>query len=255
MLDIKTGILDKLKNIPTLNEITGGVGEQMTKLMAKIELPDTLVLHDVLIDGEENQTSQIDLLLIGDKGIYVVEVKTYTDARIYGDAKKQNWYYYRGGQKYEIYSPYKQNQNHIKHLKRFLTKFGEIPYFSILAVLCEDFKVTNLNEDPGKPDTIMLNGLLSLRKAVNKLSAGRPSILSEERRKEISDYIMQYQHVGKEARREHKENVKAITAEKEEVKRQNLCPYCKTALVLRKGKYGDFYGCSNYPRCKYTGKV
>ena len=143
MLDLKTGILDKLKNIPTLNEITGGVGEQMTKFMAKIELPDT----------------------------------------------------------------------------------------------------------------IMLNGLLSLRKAVNKLSAGRPSILGEERRKEISDYIMQYQHVGKEARREHKENVKAITAEKEEVKRQNLCPYCKTALVLRKGKYGDFYGCSNYPKCKYTGKV
>ena len=96
MLDIKTGILDKLKNIPTLNEITGGVGEHMTKFMAKIELTDTLVLHDVLIDGEENQTSQIDLLLIGDKGIYVVEVKTYTDARIYGDAKKQNWYYYRG---------------------------------------------------------------------------------------------------------------------------------------------------------------
>ena len=103
--------------------------------------------------------------------------------------------------------------------------------------------------------SIMLNGLLSLRKAINKLSAGRPSILSEEKRKEISDYIMQYQHVGKEARREHKENVKAITAEKEEVKRKNLCPYCKTPLVLRKGKYGDFYGCSNYPKCRYTGKA
>lgn len=136
-----------------------------------------------------------------------------------------------------------------------MTKFGEIPYFSILAVLCEDFKVTNLNEDPSKPDTIMLNGLLSLRKAVNKLSAGSSSILSEERRKEIFDYIMQYQHVGKEARREHKENMKAITAEKEEVKRQNFCLYCKTALVLRKGKYGDFYGCSNYPKCRYTGKA
>ena len=23
-------------------------------------------------------------------------------------------------------------------------------------------------------------------------------------------------------------------------------------LVLRSGKYGQFYGCSNYPQCKYT---
>ena len=48
MLDLKIGILDKLKNIPTLNEITGGVGEQMTKFMAKIELPDTIMLNGLL---------------------------------------------------------------------------------------------------------------------------------------------------------------------------------------------------------------
>ena len=51
------GILDRLKELPTLNEVTGGVGEQLTKIVAKIEIPDTLVLHDVLIDGAENQTS------------------------------------------------------------------------------------------------------------------------------------------------------------------------------------------------------
>ena len=28
-------------------------------------------------------------------------------------------------------------------------------------------------------------------------------------------------------------------------------PLCSSKLILRKGKYGEFYGCSNYPDCKF----
>ena len=34
-----------------------------------------------------------------------------------------------------------------------------------------------------------------------------------------------------------------------------LCKWCGSELILRKGKYGEFYGCSNYPKCKYTKNV
>lgn len=30
------------------------------------------------------------------------------------------------------------------------------------------------------------------------------------------------------------------------------CPVCGGVLVLRKGKFGMFYGCSGYPACRYT---
>ncbi|WP_456276547.1 topoisomerase DNA-binding C4 zinc finger domain-containing protein [Bacillus sp. AK128] len=30
------------------------------------------------------------------------------------------------------------------------------------------------------------------------------------------------------------------------------CPKCGHALTSRKGKYGTFMGCSNYPKCRYT---
>lgn len=30
------------------------------------------------------------------------------------------------------------------------------------------------------------------------------------------------------------------------------CPLCNNKLILKKGIYGEFYGCSNYPTCKYT---
>ena len=33
---------------------------------------------------------------------------------------------------------------------------------------------------------------------------------------------------------------------------QNICPRCGGKLVLRCGKYGQFYGCANYPKCKFS---
>ncbi len=38
---------------------------------------------------------------------------------------------------------------------------------------------------------------------------------------------------------------------KEAVKTGDDCPLCGSPLVIRKGKYGTFVGCSNYPECKY----
>ena len=33
-----------------------------------------------------------------------------------------------------------------------------------------------------------------------------------------------------------------------------VCPYCNIPLVKRKGSYGEFWSCQNYPKCKYTAK-
>jgi len=30
------------------------------------------------------------------------------------------------------------------------------------------------------------------------------------------------------------------------------CPRCKVLMVARKGRHGDFFGCSNYPECKFS---
>ena len=87
------GLFDILKKLPTLNELTGGFGEGLAKFYTKT-IPGVLVLHDVLIPGAEEYTSQIDLLIVGNRGIYVVEVKTYTDAKVYGDVSKNKWYYF-----------------------------------------------------------------------------------------------------------------------------------------------------------------
>ncbi len=33
---------------------------------------------------------------------------------------------------------------------------------------------------------------------------------------------------------------------------EKVCPKCGSKLVVREGKRGLFYGCSNFPQCKYT---
>lgn len=248
------GLLDKLKNLPTLNEMQGGFGEHLTKLMTNVDLPEVLVLHDVLIDGYGVNTSQIDLLLIGVKGIYVVEVKLYPDARIYGDGKKKQWCYYKGSKKYEIYSPIIQNRNHIKYLKEFLKDFGDVPCFSIIALLCEDFKVDNINDDSSNPNTVILSGLLKLRKGIELIAKGKEEFFTEEQKEVVFNYIKENQYTGKEKRVEHKEKVRDIVEKKQAQAKENLCPKCKSPLVLRQGKFGEFYGCSKFPSCKYTLK-
>ena len=53
----------------------------------------------------------------------------------------------------------------------------------------------------------------------------------------------------------HLRYVKEVVSQKDREISMGYCPRCNGRLVLRKGRYGDFYGCSNYPDCKYTKKI
>ena len=47
-------------------------------------------------------------------------------------------------------------------------------------------------------------------------------------------------------------NGKKITPPKKITKK---CPDCGNELLIRKGFYGEFIGCSNYPKCKHTERI
>lgn len=36
---------------------------------------------------------------------------------------------------------------------------------------------------------------------------------------------------------------------------QEKCLQCNGYLIKKQGEYGDFYGCSNYPKCQYTKNI
>ena len=55
--------------------------------------------------------------------------------------------------------------------------------------------------------------------------------------------------------RKHVNEIKEAKYVKKQKEKSGMCPKCAGALVLRNGKYGKFYGCSNYPKCTYTAPV
>lgn len=156
--------------------------------------------------------------------------------------------------KYDIYSPLLQNKKHIQYLKSFLADFGDIPLFSVVLLIGADFKVNNINRNPENIDTVVCNSLPALTDAIQLLAKDKPTILDETKKQQVFNYIQSNQHIGKDARVAHKKSVQNYKEDLEMYKEKKMCPYCKVPLVLRKGKYGEFYGCRNYPKCKYTLK-
>jgi restriction system protein len=40
-----------------------------------------------------------------------------------------------------------------------------------------------------------------------------------------------------------------------EILKKTMCPKCGADLIIRSGKYGDFYGCDGYPKCNFTMSI
>ena len=51
------------------------------------------------------------------------------------------------------------------------------------------------------------------------------------------------------------ETMPVCDVQKEDKKDEMTCPRCGGRLVLRTGALGDFYGCSKYPRCRFTRNI
>lgn len=51
-----------------------------------------------------------------------------------------------------------------------------------------------------------------------------------------------------------KEKEQPTSVENQYGYRHDVCPFCEGKLVQRKGPYGRFLGCINFPKCKYTRK-
>ena len=89
------------------------------------------VLRNVYVPKDDGTTSEIDLLFITQKGIFVIESKNYS-GWIFGNEKHGFWTAsFPGGQKNKFYNPIKQNKTHIKWLKNYLG--GDITMFSMIV--------------------------------------------------------------------------------------------------------------------------
>ena len=75
---------------------------------------------------------------------------------------------------------------------------------------------------------------------------------SDEELNELYNKINEFKMNPTKTFKEHVEEIK----ETKRVINENICPHCNIPLILRTSRNGkQFYGCSNYPNCKFTKNV
>lgn len=78
--------------------------------------------------------------------------------------------------------------------------------------------------------------------------------LTNEEVQKIKEVLESIEIIEKDFKKEHIHNIHQNITEKQSKERNLICPRCNSELKLRNGEYGKFYGCSSYPKCKFTMK-
>lgn len=250
----------------------GKLGEYMTyKRLKSVEVSGAKFLFNLYIPKEENVTTEIDVLMLHPKGLFVFESKNYS-GWIFGSEHQKNWYQTlpqgKGKSRKEtFYNPIMQNRTHIKYLKVLLGE--EIPMHSIITF---SERCTLKKVDVQSRDIQVINryDVQSTVSAICDQFQGTE--LCESQIQELFDKLYPYTQVNADMKRRHIENIekenKPITVVEQEQTAQTKmeatperkCPRCGGKLVLRTAAKGAtagkrFYGCSNYPKCRFVKDI
>ena len=222
----------------SLPSVKGKIGERRVKkkLQRLADKYEGKLINDVIIPGENDKTSQIDHILISPYGVFVIETKNYA-GRIYGSEKQKEWTQVLayGNTKNKLYNPFLQNDTHIYRLNRILNM--NVDLINIVVFVSNNTKYI---------DSDNVWGLSDLKHLIEKED---PRVLSNDKVNKIYELIIEYKNNPITTEKEHKKEVKQTLKDIN----NNICPRCGGKLVLRTSKTNGskFYGCENYPRCKF----
>ena len=228
--------------ILSLPSVRGGIGEKKVdrRLKCLVSKYGGQAFHNVMIAGENGHTSQIDHIYVCSKGVFVIETKNYS-GRVYGKDEQEKWTQVLnyGRTKNHFYNPVKQNYTHVCRLRDYLGKESH-PESVVVFV-------------QGNVSYIDSDYVYTLADLKHLLDDFEEDVLSDE---DVKRYCSEIQKLLDNPVATAKEHVQEIRKTQQKIK-EGICPRCGGQLVLRTSKQNGqpFYGCSNYPKCKFTKKV
>lgn len=234
-------ILDNIIDAFWTDERVGKHGENLTARELKLVNffgRNGKILRNLYVPKDNGQTSEIDVIYITQKGIFVLESKNYS-GWIFGDESSKYWTAsLPNGQKNRFYNPIMQNKTHIKWLKNYLSSngFGDIPMFSLI-VFSERCEIKKMSVT--SPDVYVIQRE-SIYATVRNIWNANPDAVQNIN--QINKVLKKLTNVDKSVKQEHISDI------------ETKCPKCGADLVLRTAKKTgeQFYGCSNFPKCRYT---
>lgn len=221
-------------------------GERIVKRLAKRNLnKDTYhVIHDVILPSDDG-TTQIDHIIVSKYGVFVIETKDMT-GWIFGNKIHHQWTQVIYGYKTKFQNPLHQNYKHVKTLQKLLSLNDEQIHSVVVFVGDSTFKTDmpmNVTQD------------FDFIRYVKSLET---PVITEQKIIDILSEI-DSRRLAQSARinRKHIKHVQSIAMEKQFDKR---CPICGSPMMLRTSKKGDktgeqFWGCSQFPKCRGTAQL
>ena len=216
---------------------TGRRGEKLTERELKVASffgKYGKTLKNIYVPKKDGTTSEIDVLFITQKGIFVLESKNYS-GWIFGDENCLNWTAcLSNGKKNKFYNPIKQNQTHIKWLKKYLESFGfvNVAFFSVIVFSerCELKKVTaEKSEAKVLKRKQLFEYILDIWRKV-------PDVLSQVEAEIITDVLRKLTNVSDEEKKKHVEQVSKNRVEKEVLRESVIADYAQTERVIDKSQ-------------------
>ena len=231
-------------------EAIGDYGEKrVSSFLEDLDCEDYRVYNDLLIRNG-NYTTQVDHIVISRYGVFVLETKN-VHGKVYGGGNAEFWKQYlpdtgykRYGftQEHQLRNPIWQNDGHIKTLRKHV--FGnDVPIYGIV-VFPSDTDINVMAEQP----------VLNMYNVVPYIKQYRDEVLSSEQMGFYHRRLLEVISTSESDRKEHFGNVYRNKERRDEAVASGRCPRCSGSLILINGKYSQFYGCSNYPKCNYTLK-
>ena len=221
-----------------------------------LNLPEEYRVFDDVVLNTVKGTTQIDHIVVSKYGIFTIETKNYR-GEIYGDDDRQQWtqiivtevryrrkWYktYTYVTKNHFYNPVKQSLGHIYSIKKTLSEFHHLRFIPIVVFTGS----ANIGNVKSSNHVIYDNDLLAT------IESYRTECLSDQEVQSVVKVLSERNVRGEVDDKTHVRNVKATKNEVNRKLASGICPKCGGTLVQRTGKYGSFYGCSNYPKCRFT---
>lgn len=220
------------------------------------QLPEGYTVLDDVVLKTASGTTQIDHVVVSQYGVFAIETKNYR-GEIYGDDNRQEWTQiivtdvtyrkkwwktYSYVTKNHFYNPVKQSLAHMYVIKKALNNW---PSLRVIPVVVFAGSAV-LNNVTSQHHVVYGNQLLSTIQSysvpcLSDADVGR--VVNCLAQKNIREQVDDRTHVS---------NVYAAKQNYNNKVASGICPRCGGTLVRRSGKYGSFYGCSNYPRCGFT---
>lgn len=161
-------------------------------------------LRNVYIPKGNGETVEVDILMIHQKGIFVIENKNYA-GWIYGDEEDEKWCQIIGNKKHFFYNPIRQNASHIYWLERILegTEYEDVECISVI-VFNDSGNIGRISISDRK---LIISQEHEITSKIKKASRRRKNQLKRYEIRDLYEYLMRNTGTKKEFGKQHKKQV------------------------------------------------